>query len=217
MADIVKVFIADPEPEARGRLREALERVSELRVVGEAAPDELGVARVIAVEPDVLVANVSDGDVGILTCRDIRAELPDVRCVVVTSHGDDEGLVNAILVGATAYVTAEAGSDALVDAVLAAARHEDAITAAIEERLGRELEVGEDPLEGLTQQQRRVAELVAAGLTNAEIADQLDLSANTVRNYLSRVMAKLGSRNRVEVATTVALLAAERRGTLSRR
>ncbi|HEX2028725.1 MAG TPA: response regulator transcription factor [Nitriliruptorales bacterium] len=209
----VRVFLADPHPRPRARLRDLLERETDLSVVGEGAPSRPGFAQLMATDPDVVVARVDGGMAAIELCRELLSRYPWIRCVVVSNLGEDEGLLDAILVGAAGYVTSEGRGRSVAEEVRRAAGGErpidDHLLGMVDRHPPGEIE---GLLDELPEQQRRVAQLVAEGRTNAEIAEQLYLSPHTVRNYLSRVMRKLQARNRTEVAVMMALLALERRG-----
>lgn len=209
----VRVFLADPHPGQRARLRDLLAEETDLTVVGEGAPSRPGFAQLMATDPDVVVARVEGGTAAIHLCRDLLSRHPSIRCVVVSNLGEDEGLLDAILVGAAGYVASEGRHRSVAGEVrLAAAGQrplDDRLLRLVDRQPPAELE---GLLDELPEQQRRVAQLVAEGRTNAEIAEELYLSPHTVRNYLSRVMRKFRARNRTEVAVLMARLAQERRG-----
>jgi two-component system response regulator DevR len=207
----VRVLLIDPHDDARSRIADRVRDEPDLDLVAEEGDREVGFARVLSTAPDVVVACVGDDERALHLCRDMRASRPEVACVITSDDdGDDDGLVRAILAGATAVARSHHGED-VVAAVRRAVAGEAPLLAAIRKRIDSGLpRSSTDPLGGLTDQQRAVAELVALGRTNSEIAAALHLSANTVRNYLSVVMARLGARNRADVASFLVYLAAQR-------
>jgi two-component system response regulator DevR len=206
----VRLLLVDPHDDARSRIAERVRAEPDLELVAEEAAPAVGFARVLSTDPDVVVACVGDDERALHLCRDMRASRPEVACVIASDGGGDAGLVRAILAGATAVARSHDEED-VVAAVRRAVAGEAPLLTAIRERIDAGLpRPSSDPLSGLTEQQRAVAELVALGRTNNEIGSALHLSANTVRNYLSVVMARLGARNRAEVASFLVYLAAQR-------
>ncbi len=205
-----RVFVVAPEPGAREALSSLLEASPDLTVVGDGEPDPDTAAEVLAREPDVLVADVGGGEQGVQLCRDLMSSRPGLKCLVVASF-EDEGLFHALLVGASDYLLE---SEALAGRVVDRVRHVTQTDRPLDDKVRRRVRgtppVVEQVFADLSPQQLRVVELVAQGLTNAEIADRLRLSVNTVRNYLSQVMRRLGARNRTEVALAMAQLALQR-------
>jgi two-component system response regulator DevR len=206
----VRILLVDPHDDGRSRIADRVRAEADLELVGDESRPDVGFARVLSLGPDVVVACLGDDDRALQLCRDMRASSPEVACVITSDGDGDERLVRAILAGATAVAPPHQAED-VVAAVRRVTAGEDPLLAAVRERLdaGMSRPSG-DLLLGLTEQQRAVAELVALGRTNSQIAATLHLSANTVRNYLSVVMARLRARNRAEVASFLVYLAAER-------
>jgi two-component system response regulator DevR len=205
-----RVLVVDPDRQRQKVLRDALERVPEVEDV-RVRRRHPAAALQVAVDPPHVVVVTIDDDRAVELCRRLRSWFPDLKCLVVSALDEEDALLDALLVGAEDYLTLgqlerdEASVGTSLGGVVDGGR-----------RVRRKAEAHArsgssqgDPLDGLTDRQRKVAELVAQGLTNAEIAEELHLSANTVRNYLARVMTRLGTRNRTEVALAVARLAAE--------
>ncbi|MDP8927229.1 MAG: response regulator transcription factor [Actinomycetota bacterium] len=202
-----QVYIVAPEPGAREALRKLLEASPDLTVVGEGKPEPETAAELLAAGPHVLVADVGDSDQGVKLCRDVMSARPQLKCLVVAAF-DDEGLFHALLVGASDYMLeSEARAGRVVEGVRQVIRADRPLAAKLRRRLRATQPIVEEVLADLSPQQLRVAELVAQGLTNAEIAEGLHLSVNTVRNYLGQVMHRLRARNRTEVALAMAQLA----------
>lgn len=206
-----RVFIVADEPGARNALRQVLEAASDLKVVGDGEPNPATAEELLSKTPHVLVSEVGGSEQGVQLCRDVLSAQPELKCLVVAMF-DDEGLFNALLIGASDYLLE---SDALEGQVVEAARQvaqtDRPLDSKIRRRVGGTQPVVEEVLADLSPQQLRVAELVAQGLTNAEIAESLQLSVNTVRNYLGQVMHRFRARNRTEVALAMAQLALQQR------
>jgi two-component system, NarL family, response regulator DevR len=199
----VKVFLLDDHEVVRRGLAELLGSQSGMRVVGEAASAAEALARVPAVQPDVAIldARLPDGS-GIDVCRDIRSAMPDVRCLILTSYDDNDAILAAIMAGASGYLLKEVRGTAIVQAVRDVAAGKSLLDPSVTERLFTRLRsTPTDPrYESLTDREREVLDLIAAGLTNREIAERLFLAEKTVKNYVSGLLAKLGMRSRTQAA-----------------
>jgi DNA-binding NarL/FixJ family response regulator len=204
----VGVFLLDDHEIVRRGVRELLEAEPDIEVVGEAATAQEALARVPALRPDVAVLDVRlpDGD-GVSVCRALRSRTPGTACLMLTSFGDDEALMDAVMAGAAGYVLKQIRGTDLVGAVRAVAAGQSMIS---RETAGRLLDrAGEqaraaDPLAGLTGQERRILELIGCGLTNRQIGEQLGLAEKTVKNYVSGLFAKLGMQRRTQAAAYAA-------------
>jgi DNA-binding NarL/FixJ family response regulator len=206
--DPTRVFLLDDHEIVRRGLRELLEAEDDLVVAGEAATAAEAMARIPAVAPDVAVLDVRlpDGD-GVEVCRDIRSSHPEIRCLMLTSFADDEALFSAILAGASGYVLKQVRGTDLVDAIRTVARGQSLldpnVTARVMERL-RTPQPAEGELGALTDQERRILDLIAEGLTNRQIGERIFLAEKTVKNYVSNVLMKLGMSRRSEAAAYAA-------------
>jgi two-component system response regulator DevR len=211
----IRVFLLDDHEIVRRGLRELLEAEEDLVVVGEAGTAEEALARAPALRPDVAVLDVRlpDGD-GVEVCREIRSRRPESRCLMLTSFSDDEALFSAILAGAAGYVLKQIRGTDLVEAIRHVARGESlldaAVTARVMERL-RSPAPANPELESLTDQERRILDLIAEGLTNRQIGERMYLAEKTVKNYVSNVLMKLGMSRRSEAAAYAARLSERRR------
>jgi two-component system response regulator DevR len=211
----IRVFLLDDHEIVRRGLRELLEAEEDLVVVGEAGTAEEALARAPALRPDVAVLDVRlpDGD-GVEVCREIRSRRPEIRCLMLTSFSDDEALFSAILAGAAGYVLKQIRGTDLVEAIRHVARGESlldaAVTARVMERL-RSPAPANPELESLTDQERRILDLIAEGLTNRQIGERMYLAEKTVKNYVSNVLMKLGMSRRSEAAAYAARLSERRR------
>ena len=193
---------------ARCSRRRAISRSS-----ARPAPREEAYERIPAATPDVAILDVRlpDGD-GVEVCREIRSKHPEVACLMLTSFADDEALFSAILAGASGYVLKQVRGTDLVDAVRRVGRGESLLdplsTSRVLERLRQPPQP--DELAGLTNQERRVLDLIAEGMTNRQIGEQLFLAEKTVKNYVSNLLAKLGMSRRAEAAAYAARLSERR-------
>ncbi|AAZ57068.1 response regulator transcription factor [Thermobifida fusca] len=212
-ADPIRVFLVDDHDVVRRGITAFLESEGDIEVVGEAATAADAIARIPAVRPDVAVLDVRlpDGS-GVEVCREVRSRLPELACLMLTSYSDDEALYQAVMAGASGYVLKQIHGSDLVGAVRTVAGGGSLLdpqsTARIMERL-RERERREDPLAKLTEQERRIFELIGEGLTNREIGERVFLAEKTVKNYVSSILAKLDMQRRTQAAAYAAQLKAE--------
>lgn len=173
-------------------------------MVGESGSAVEAVHRIPALRPDVAIldARLPDGN-GIDVCRDVRAVDPSIMGLILTSYEDDEALFAAIMAGASGYVLKQIRGTDLVDAVRRVAAGQSlldpAVTARVLERIRNGAEAPNE-LKSLTDQERRILEYVAQGLTNHEIAQKMFLADKTVKNYVSSMLAKLGLERRTQAA-----------------
>jgi DNA-binding NarL/FixJ family response regulator len=182
----------------------------DLEIVGEAATVAEALARIPATVVDVAVLDVRlpDGN-GVELCRDLRSQLPELRCLILTSYSDDEALLNAIMAGASGFVLKQVLGNDLITAVRKVGIGESLLDARTTEALMKRIRQGKDEggaLAGLTDQERAVFELVGEGLTNRQIAARLFLAEKTVKNYVSHLLAKLGMQRRTQAAVLAAEL-----------
>ncbi|MFP3712624.1 response regulator [Puerhibacterium sp. TATVAM-FAB25] len=201
----VRVFLVDDHEVVRRGVAELLAAHEDLEVVGEASDVRETLARVPAAAPDVVVLDVRlpDGD-GVTLCRELRSRDDPPACLMLTSVADDEALFDAIMAGAAGFVLKQVRGSDLVEAVRTVAAGGsmlDAQAAArVMARMRRPQTPREDPRTMLTDQERRILELVGEGLTNRQIATRMGLAEKTVKNYVSSLLAKLGLHGRVEAA-----------------
>jgi DNA-binding NarL/FixJ family response regulator len=210
----IRVFLVDDHEIVRDGLRAVIDATDDLEVVGEASTVADAITRLDSSRPDVAVVDLflPDGD-GVQVCRESRSRRPELHCLILTSFSDDEALFDAIMAGAAGYVLKGARSGELLDSIrqVAAGRSllDPAVTARVFEmfRTGRETD---RRLASLSQQERRVLDLLSEGLTNRQIATKLNLAEKTVKNYVSNLLMKMGFRRRTEAATYAARLAERR-------
>jgi DNA-binding NarL/FixJ family response regulator len=204
MTTPVRVFLCDDHEVVRRGVKDMLENEGDIEVVGEASTVAEALARVPALRPQVAVLDVRlpDGS-GITACRELRSALPDLACLMLTSFADDEAMLDAIMAGAQGFVLKQIRGSDLVGAVRTVAKGgsllDPTATARVMERL-RSHGQTQDRLAGLSEQERKVFELIGEGLTNRQIGERLFLAEKTVKNYVSNVLAKLGLERRTQAA-----------------
>ena len=212
---MVKVFLLDDHEVVRAGLRQLLgDAADDIEVVGEAAAGEAAMAAIEALAPDVAVLDVrlegGRGMDGVEVCRQIRARRPEVACLMFTSFSDDEALLSAVMAGASGFLLKNANGGELAEAIRQLAAGGSLLDPGLTRRLLDRIREGSagDPLQRLTDQERRVLEFLVEAKTNRQIATELHLAEKTVKNYVSSVLAKLGMRRRTEAAVFAARLGA---------
>ncbi|MEU8470051.1 response regulator transcription factor [Streptomyces sp. NPDC029006] len=202
----IRVFLLDDHEVVRRGVHDLLDDEEDITVAGEAATAEQALARVPALRPDVAVLDVRlpDGD-GITVCRELRAHLPGLACLMLTSFDDEEALLDSIMAGASGYVLKQIRGSDLVSAVRTVARGQSLLDPSATTRLlarlrGGQQAAGPGSLPGLTEREREILALIGEGLTNRQIGQRLYLAEKTVKNHISRLLAKLGVERRVQAA-----------------
>jgi DNA-binding NarL/FixJ family response regulator len=204
----IGVFLLDDHEIVRRGVKELLEAEPDIVVVGEAGTAESALARIPALKPDVAVLDVRlpDGN-GVSVCREIRSKMPQVACLMLTSFGDDDALFDAIMAGAAGYVLKQIRGTDLVGAVRTVASGESMLDPEAASRVMKRMRdqaTRSDPLAGLTEQDKKILELIGEGLTNRQIGHRLFLAEKTVKNYVSALFAKLGMERRTQAAAYAA-------------
>ena len=204
----IRVFLLDDHEVVRRGLTDLLDAEPDISVVGDADTVEHALVRGPALRPHVAVLDVRlpDGD-GITVCRELRSQMPELACLMLTSFDDEEALLDAIMAGASGYVLKQIRGSDLVSAVRTVASGQSMLDPATTARLMSSLRADpvETPsvppeLEGLSPRERDILALIGDGLTNREIGRKLYLSEKTVKNHISRLLAKLGVQRRVQAA-----------------
>ncbi|MFG2224637.1 response regulator [Streptomyces sp. NPDC050161] len=212
----ITVFLLDDHEVVRRGVHEMLAVEDDIEVVGEAGTAADALVRIPATRPDVAVLDVRlpDGS-GVEVCREIRAQNEDIACLMLTSFADDEALFDAIMAGAAGYVLKAIRGNELLAAVRDVAAGKSLLdpvaTARVLERLRGGADKGDDKLASLTDQERKILDLIGEGLTNRAIGERLHLAEKTIKNYVSSLLSKLGMARRSQAAAYVARMQAERR------
>ena len=205
---VIKVFLLDDHELVRVGVKDFLETQPDIRVIGEAGTASSALARIPALRPDVAILDVRlpDGD-GVSVCREIRSQMPDVACLMLTSFEEDQSLFDAVMAGAAGDVLKEIHGTDLIGAVRTVASGQSMLDPTAASKLMarmRDAATKRDPLDGLTGQERRILELIGEGLTNRQIGERMYLAEKTVKNYVSVLFQKLGMQRRTQAAAYAA-------------
>jgi DNA-binding NarL/FixJ family response regulator len=206
----LRLQVVDDHEVVRQGLVALLGRRDGFQVVAEASTVAESIEAARRFRPDIVVMDVRlpDGS-GIEACREIRAELPGTRVVMLTSYPDEEAVLSAILAGASGYLLKQVRGRDLVAALEAVGRGESLLDPAVTERVlerVRRIAAGSqnEELAQLTSQEQKILMLLAEGKTNKEIASEIFLSDKTVKNYVSSILSKLNLERRAQAAAFVA-------------
>jgi DNA-binding NarL/FixJ family response regulator len=198
------VFLLDDHEVVRRGIADLLAQEPDIEVVGESGSAVEATHRIPALRPDVAILDgrLPDGS-GIDVCRDVRAVDSSIKALILTSYEDEEALFGAIMAGAAGYVLKQVRGTDLVDGVRRVAAGQSLLDPAVTTRVLERIRSGADQpdeFKQLTDQERRILEYIAEGLTNHEIAQRMFLADKTVKNYVSSVLAKLGLERRTQAA-----------------
>ncbi len=206
----LRLLVVDDHEVVRQGLVALLDRRDRFQVVAEAGTVEEALEATRRFHPDLVVMDVRlpDGS-GIEACREIRAEFPLTRVVMLTSYPDEEAVLSAIIAGASGYLLKQIRARDLVSALESVGRGESLLDPAVTEKVldrVRRIASGtyQDELAQLTAQEQKILMLVAEGKTNKEIASEVFLSDKTVKNYVSSILSKLNLERRAQAAAFVA-------------
>ncbi|MES5824774.1 response regulator transcription factor [Streptomyces sp. RG80] len=203
----IRVFLLDDHEVVRRGVHDLLNDEPDITVVGEAANVEQALVRVPALRPQVAVLDVRlpDGD-GVTVCRELRSQMPELACLMLTSFDDEEALLDSIMAGASGYVLKQIQGSDLVSAVRTVAAGQSLLDPSATTKLmarlrgGQQKEEEPEALPGLTDREREILALIGEGLTNRQIGQRLYLAEKTVKNHISRLLAKLGVERRIQAA-----------------
>jgi len=205
MSELISVMIVDDHEIVRKGVRAYLESTSEFKVLAETASGMEAIRLVTETVPDVVLMDLIMPDMdGIKTTREIKKISPRTQVVVLTSFHEDVHIFPALRAGAISYILKDVTMDELAAALHRAARREVTFHSLVAERILRSIR-GEDPLDGLlftelTVRELDVLKLIAAALTNSQIAEHLLISESTVKGYVSNILSKLQLGDRTQAA-----------------
>lgn len=204
LAGVIRVFLVDDHEVVRRGVAGLISDEADLEVVGEAGTVAEALVRVDAVRPDVAVLDVRlpDGN-GVELCRELRSRRPELACLMLTSFTDEQAILDAVLAGAAGYVIKDVRGSDIASAVRDVGSGRSLLdhrAAAVLMATLRTPPEAPDPTADLTPQEHAVLELIGEGLTNRQIGERLFLAEKTVKNHITRLLAKLGLERRVQAA-----------------
>lgn len=201
-----RVLIVDDHEVVRMGLKTLLEHQGGLEVVGEAATAAEAVEKALSLLPDVVLMDVRLPDEsGVVACRKIRSSNSQIRVLMLTSYSDDEAIFSSIMAGASGYLLKVIEAEHLFQAVVEVSKGKSlldpSLSMAVIERVK---EITDGPprrgIESLSKREKEILKLIASGLTNKQIAEEICLSEKTVRNYVSAILQKLEVAHRTQAA-----------------
>jgi DNA-binding NarL/FixJ family response regulator len=202
----VRVVLADDQPLVRAGLRVLIADTPDLDVVGEAGTGAQAVQMARDLRPDVVVMDIRmPGMDGIEATRMITVEHATARVVVLTTFDDDDYVFAALRAGASGFLVKDMALDDILAAIRVVAAGDALIAPGVTRRLIAQFASRPEPppprrqIDGITERERQVLTLVGRGLSNAEIAASLFISAATAKAHVARLLAKLGARDRVQL------------------
>ncbi len=200
----LRLLLVDDHALFREGLISLLSYQDDFTVVGEAEDAESALAQAHALEPDIVLMDIElPGEDGVSATQRLKMEMPAVTVVMLTVHDDSQTLFEAIKAGAQGYLIKNVRSRELLEQLRGLARGEAAISRRIAARILEEIRGQTEPFgpeEELTAREMEVLELVAARLSNAEIAERLVVSEHTVKNHMKSILSKLHLHNRHQAA-----------------
>ena len=210
IGDSTRVYLVDDAELVRRGVVDVLRGTTEFSIVGEATSAVEALAQLPLLRPDVAIieARLPDGS-GIDVCREIRLKVPDVNVLMLSTLDSDDALFDSIIAGAAGYLLKNIGGADLVENLRTVAAGRSLLDPSITSRVLQRLREGnerEERLGKLTDQERRILELIGQGLTNRQIAEEIHLAEKTVKNYVSNMLAKLGMERRTQAAAYAARL-----------
>jgi len=196
---VITVYLVDDQRILREGLRALLELDGSIQVVGEAADGRAALDGILAVQPEVVLMDVTMPDLnGIDAAQILTRKAPQIKVIILSVHSDSEHVYRAFQAGATGYLLKESAGAEVLAAVRAAKQNRRYVSPKIADALALRRDK-RSPFESLSAREREVLQLTVTGSTSAAIAGKLNLSPKTVDTYRSRVMEKLGAQNLPEL------------------
>jgi DNA-binding NarL/FixJ family response regulator len=203
----IRVVLVDDHSLVRLGLKTLINDTADIEVIGEAGSAQEALQAVERLRPQVVLMDIRlPGEGGLEATRQIVKRFPEVKVVMLTSFADEELVISAIRAGAVGYLLKQVGNEEVLSGIRLAAQGNSVMDAATTSRLfarvrASERKEEEDAFRDLTEREMAVLNEVGQGKTNAEIAQSLNLSEKTARNYVSTILKKLHLSNRIELAT----------------
>lgn len=208
--DRIRLMVVDDHEVVRTGLKAILEPENDIDVVAEAASAQEAARMADTFEPDVILMDVRmEGMNGIEACRIIKSAHPNINVLMLTSFAEDEAVTSAIMAGASGFLLKNVNRADLLKAIRAVSKGQSlldpAVTKSVMDKFANLLESEKDrALDAISSREREVLSLIAQGMTNRQIAEELVISENTARNHVSRILDKLGLARRSEAAVFAA-------------
>lgn len=215
MTEEIRLLIVDDHPVFRQGLRDVLETSSQMKVVGEAADGEVAIEITYEVNPDVILMDINLPTInGLQVTRKIKAQMPDVKVIMITGYDDAEQVFHALRAGASAYCPKDITPEALISIIHAVRENRyyvaektmtyDELLQWIEQKIGRFagplISDTDELFVPLSPREMEILEHVTRGLSNKEIAYKLGISHQTVKNHMTAILRKLRVDDRTQAA-----------------
>jgi DNA-binding NarL/FixJ family response regulator len=216
----IRVYLLDDHELIRRGIKDLLEESGEIVVVGESGLAQEAAEQIPQLRPEVAILDgrLPDGS-GIDVCREVRSQDPGIRALILTSYDDDDALFSAIMAGASGYVLKQVRSHDLVETVRQVAAGHSMLDPVITAKVLDRIRSGEFSAAGpatagngatealatahLTPHEQRILTLIGQGMTNRQIAREMQLAEKTIKNYVSTLLSKLGVESRTQAAILV--------------
>jgi DNA-binding NarL/FixJ family response regulator len=204
MSDVIRVLIADDHPLVRQGLEVVIGAQPDMELVAQASDGVEAVAVALATQPDVIVLDLKmPKQDGMAAMGQIREQLPEARCIILTSFTDDEQVLDAVQAGAMGFLNKDTHHDELLAAIRAVSRGDGALHPSAARVLMQSFKAAPRPSassDALTQTERKVLQLLANGCSNRELAEVLQVSVRTVTTHVRNILDKLQLENRTQAA-----------------
>jgi DNA-binding NarL/FixJ family response regulator len=209
MVEVIRILLVDDQRLMREGLRILLELEPDLKIAGEAGDGQAGLDAYAELQPDVVLMDVRmPGMDGVEATWRLRERWPDARVIILTTFDDDEYVFEGLRAGALGYLLKDVSGHDLAEAVRTVAAGGALIQPSVARKVVAEFarvapparEAGTGLAEPLSEREVEILELLAAGLTNRQIAARLSLAEGTVKNYVTNILGKLGTRDRTQAA-----------------
>lgn len=199
----IRLLLVDDHEIVRMGLATALGYNDEFQVIGNAGTMAEAISQALTLKPDVIIMDVRLPDgTGIEACREILSECPQIKVIMLTSYADEEAVIASVIAGASGFVMKEVGSQAICQAVITVAEGRIIMDSNLTRHAIEKMRHPDDDSKAgkrLNEKEKKILELIAMGKTNKEIAFATYFSENTVRNYVSNILHKLGFKNRSQL------------------